>query len=124
LMSIEWIMVGDLKHPLWQAWGKARPASGAPNAWHPLIYHCLDVAAVGEVLVLQRADLLARFAACLGSSGEPMARLFAFLLALHDIGKLSRAFQAKAPEVWWPTGLLGLPGGSSPRDPGHPVTGA
>jgi hypothetical protein len=31
-------------------------------------------------------------------------RLLAFLVALHDIGKFSRPFQAKAPE-YWPTAL-------------------
>jgi CRISPR-associated endonuclease/helicase Cas3 len=52
-----------------------------------------------------------------------MAGLFVFLLALHDIGKLSRPFQGKVPELW-PTSLLGQPDGPPPRDPGHPVTGA
>ena len=117
-------MLQDLNHPLWHAWAKARPARDALHAWHPLVYHCLDVAAVGEALARQQTAPLERLAVCLGSSAEPMARFFAFLLALHDIGKLSRAFQAKAPEVWWPTSLLGVRGGPQPRDPGHPVTGA
>ncbi|WP_372694224.1 HD domain-containing protein, partial [Immundisolibacter sp.] len=28
-------------------WGKADPAYPADPKWHPLVYHCLDVAAVG-----------------------------------------------------------------------------
>ncbi len=51
-----------------------------------------------------------------------MTGLFVFLLALHDIGKLSRPFQGKVPELW-PTSLLGEPDGPPPRDPGHTVTG-
>jgi CRISPR-associated endonuclease/helicase Cas3 len=113
--------------PLWQAWGKARPAPDAVHPWHPLVYHCLDVAAVGEALLRERADTLASLTAHLRSSPEPFARLFIFLLALHDIGKLSRPFEAKAPDVWWPRSLLGPRGTRPPRDPGHPghpVTGA
>jgi len=29
-------------------WGKARPREGENAAYHPLVYHCLDVAAVGS----------------------------------------------------------------------------
>jgi CRISPR-associated endonuclease/helicase Cas3 len=35
-------------------WGKADPKYEAEPKWHPLVYHCLDVAAVGSQ---QRVDL-------------------------------------------------------------------
>ena len=114
----------DLDDPFWHAWGKARPAPEARHSWHPLVYHCLDVAAVGKALLRQRSDKLAGLAVHLGSDPEVIADLLAFLLALHDIGKLSRPFQAKAPDIWCPATLIGPPGGALPRDPGHPVTGA
>jgi CRISPR-associated endonuclease/helicase Cas3 len=116
-------MARDLGRPLWQAWGKARPAPDAVHSWHPLVYHCLDVAAVGETLLHERPELLARLATRFGSNVEPFASTVVFLLALHDIGKLSRAFQAKVPELW-PEHLLGPLPTEPPRDPGHPVTGA
>ena len=116
-------MAPALDHPLWRAWGKARPAPDAVHSWHPLVYHCLDVAAVGETLLHERPDVLARLATRFASDVEALARAFVFLLALHDIGKLSRPFQAKVPELW-PEQLLGPVPTVPPRDPGHPVTGA
>jgi CRISPR-associated endonuclease/helicase Cas3 len=116
-------MARDLGRPLWQAWGKARPAPDAVHSWHPLVYHCLDVAAVGETVLHERPDALARLAARFVSDVEAFAKAFVFLLALHDIGKLSRSFQAKVPELW-PQQFLGPLPTVPPRDPGHPVTGA
>ena len=39
---------------LFRYWGKADPSYPGDPKWHPLIYHCLDVAAVG-VEYFQRA---------------------------------------------------------------------
>lgn len=103
-------------------WGKARPAPSAAHAWHPLIYHCLDVAAVGEELLSQRPEIVEFVASRLGWSGAGFRRLFTFLLSLHDIGKVSRPFQAKAD--WWPTEAFGPRPLSVPTDPGHVTTGA
>jgi CRISPR-associated endonuclease/helicase Cas3 len=74
-------------------WGKARPlASGTPRV-HPLVAHCLDVAAVAVLLPSRR-----------GTAVDP--RMVGFLTSLHDIGKFSRPFQAQAPEHW-PAQYLG-----------------
>ena len=32
---------------IFRYWGKANPADPHEHQWHPLAYHCLDVAAVG-----------------------------------------------------------------------------
>ncbi|WP_246285323.1 CRISPR-associated helicase Cas3' [Nguyenibacter vanlangensis] len=78
-------------------WGKARPASADAAAdgpsMHPLIAHMLDVAAVAVLLPGG------------GNCGLDRRQL-GFLVALHDIGKLLPAFQAKS-EACWPTDVLG-----------------
>lgn len=89
-------------------WAKARPLPDAPAPYHPIIGHSLDVAATAEQLDLQ------------WSVGLPASTLL-FLVALHDIGKFSRAFQAKVPEVW-PEAVLG-DRAAVPHDPGHDTTG-
>ena len=82
---------------LTRIWGKARPFTTGSAGMHPLLAHSLDVAAVATLLP---------GAARLGLDG----RLLGFLVALHDIGKISRSFQAQMPEHW-PGALLGpLPG--------------
>ncbi len=89
-----------------QFWGKAQPGNNAETSWHPLAYHCLDVAACGRVLLegnrLWRKGLARMFAL---HENEALA-LVTFLLALHDVGKFSKPFQAKAPAAW-PASILG-----------------
>jgi CRISPR-associated endonuclease/helicase Cas3 len=114
---------GPSLEPLLRLWGKARPAAQDGPRWHPLIYHSLDVAAVGERLLEARPSAMVQLAARLGCRAETLTRLVIFLLALHDTGKLSRPFQAKVPELW-PENLLGRLGPAPPRDPGHTTTGA
>src|SRR5690242_18931249 len=87
-------------------WGKARPHAGAAHPWHPLLYHCLDVAAVGEALLAEWPWVVEAVADVTGWSPDALRRTLPFLLALHDIGKLSRPFQAKVPELW-PEAWLG-----------------
>src|SRR4051812_10862790 len=103
-------------------WGKARPHAGAAHSWHPLVYHCLDVAAVGEALLAEWRWLAETVADAAGWPPDDLRRTLAFLLALHDIGKLSRPFQAKVPELW-PGGWLGPRPAADLHDPGHGATG-
>ena len=79
-------------------WGKTRP-HGDPRH-KPLLHHLLDVAAVA--LQWQRANptALAREAALLAGRPEHVVKTAAFLVAMHDVGKVSRGFQAKVPDLW------------------------
>ena len=96
-------------------WGKARPTRPGP-AWHPVVYHSLDVAACALALLES------------GTSRPPspwdqvaLRPALAALVALHDLGKFSRPFQAKA-EAHWPAEALGVFAGALP-DPGHDSVG-
>lgn len=52
-------------------WGKAQPleSSRGPQ-WHPLPYHCLDVAAVGEALLTRHHGLRRNLSGLLGLPSE------------------------------------------------------
>jgi len=78
---------------IYRYWGKARPDDETGPAYHLLPYHCLDVAAVGWVLLNPPKSLCLRMAAQLGVEPGWLRDFFVFCLALHDIGKFSRAFQ-------------------------------
>ncbi|WP_328516355.1 CRISPR-associated helicase Cas3' [Ralstonia pseudosolanacearum] len=78
-------------------WGKARMQEGASQRYHLLAFHALDVAACGvELLRLPRFSL-ASLAAELGWPLPVVNKIFAWFLALHDLGKFARAFQNLAP---------------------------
>ena len=92
-------------------WAKADETDGGQVTYHPLIGHALDVAAVATVLT--------------GPQGFRMApSTLAFLIALHDVGKLSRPpFQAKVPYLW-PSALGAYPATRPPpAGPRHDAVG-
>lgn len=89
-------------------WGKARSSPASRHPVHPCVYHSLDVAAVGRVMLERRPDVVAQFAARLAMTTDQTASLVIFLLALHDVGKISSPFQQQVPEHW-PTAALGTP---------------
>ena len=78
---------------IYRYWGKARPDDETGPAYHLLPYHCLDVAAVGFFLLSPEKPLCQRLAAQLGVEPGWLRDFFVFCLALHDMGKFSRAFQ-------------------------------
>ena len=83
-------------------WGKARPPMDRSQAapFHPLPYHCLDVAAVG-VEALRRMPALQRiFAGACQLPEEQLESWVAFWLALHDLGKFAESFQSQCPDVF------------------------
>ena len=79
-------------------WGKAQPLNPQHGPqWHPLPYHCLDVAAVGEALLTRHPGLRQSLSGLLGLPSEETVSVACFLLCLHDIGKFAKKFQAKVP---------------------------
>lgn len=87
--------------PLFFYWGKTRQNADGSWAWHPLVYHCLDVAAVGAAWLESSASLrlfLGRVTQPSLADHQVRAWLL-FFLAAHDLGKWDIRFQWKAPEL-------------------------
>ncbi len=83
----------------WMAyWGKAGRRDDL-TSHHPLVFHCLDVAACGQTYLDRRPELLGQLARWLGLDEAPTRQLLVFLLAVHDIGKFAESFQYKVPEL-------------------------
>lgn len=76
-------------------WGKTRPQDGG-LAWHPATLHMLDVGAVARAWLLTTRPVIPG----LGPWQDAFAAPLTALIALHDIGKFSRPFQAKVPSLW------------------------
>lgn len=79
-------------------WGKAGECDQA-EPYHLLAFHCLDVAAVGEELLLQGPGLLSKLEGLAGIGAESLRRFLPFLLALHDLGKFAEPFQDQRSEL-------------------------
>lgn len=77
-------------------WGKAE-RDGVGH--HLLPYHCLDVAAVGQVLLWRNAALRQKFASITGLDESVCCSWLTTLLAMHDIGKFSECFQNLRPDL-------------------------
>jgi len=85
-------------------WGKAGADEQAGASYHLLPYHCLDVAAVGRVLLEQHPFLANRFEQLFGIPKPILIPWLNLLLALHDCGKFAESFQQLKPELrqtWW-----------------------
>lgn len=102
-------------------WGKARGSLPGEPATHPAAYHGLDVAAAADALLTANPRILMRFSTLLGTPPENARRCLVALVALHDIGKFSDAFQSMVPEAW-PEKVLGSPP-ISPASRHHTVVG-
>jgi CRISPR-associated endonuclease/helicase Cas3 len=77
-------------------WGKAKKAPDPEGPdYHLLVYHSLDVAACGWLLLSDEYRWTKELAGSLGISPEQLRRLFVFFLCLHDLGKFARAFQGQ-----------------------------
>ncbi len=88
-----------------EIWAK----TGDNGAWHPLLLHCLDVAAVASI-ILEREPRQSRerLACALGLSWEQALPWLQLLIAAHDLGKACPGFQCK-----WKN-LSGLDAGRNP----------
>lgn len=81
-------------------WGKASPSFPGDQAWHPLAYHMLDVAAVAAAWWDACPALRNKFLAAFPAMSEQRLRgWMLFFIALHDLGKADIRFQLKAPEA-------------------------
>jgi CRISPR-associated endonuclease/helicase Cas3 len=79
-------------------WAKS---SKVGHLGHPVIAHLLDVAASAEaILKLEPDSTRQRYAEDFGLPQEQAIPLVLALIALHDIGKVSPAFQQKWPQGW------------------------
>jgi CRISPR-associated endonuclease/helicase Cas3 len=90
----------DDDRPILLYWGKAKPQMSSGAQWHPLAYHCLDVAACGRKLLeadTGRRRSLARLASL---DEEALLAWLSFLLAIHDVGKFSDGFQNLRPDLF------------------------
>ena len=92
-------------------WGKADPNYLEEPKWHPLVYHSLDVAAVGASWWDTSPTIQRTFIAAFGYAPLQQHQLRAWILfftALHDLGKFDVRFQLKAPNAlaaaWRPLG--------------------
>jgi len=86
-------------------WGKTdKNVNAEVSSFHLLPYHCLDVAAVGYLLLNPEALRCQRLASQLGVEPKWLRDLFVFCLALHDLGKFARAFQGLQTDL--STGLV------------------
>jgi len=83
---------------MYQYWGKAPDKDSL--IYHPLVYHALDVAAVGQHLLQQQPQLCQTLANRLGLDTETFQRWHGFFLALHDLGKFSYRFQNLRPDLY------------------------
>jgi len=92
-------MVDQSVPSYFQYWGKADPKYPGEPKWHPLVYHSLDVAAVGSVLFAPVKPLCNRLATQLKVAPAWLQRWVTFCLSLHDIGKFSTAFQGLVPNL-------------------------
>ncbi len=76
-------------------WGK----TAEDGSYHLLPYHCLDVAAVGWLLLAPKRTLTTYLSKYLGVQPEWLRRWFSFCLTIHDIGKFATSFQGLKPEL-------------------------
>lgn len=77
-------------------WGKTNGEGG----FHLLPYHCLDVAAIGWVLLQSSNCVRQRLASMLGCGKDDLISWVVFFLGLHDVGKFARHFQALQPDLF------------------------
>jgi CRISPR-associated endonuclease/helicase Cas3 len=99
-------------------WGKT---TLEPGGYHPAMFHLYDVGHVARALLAPAGP--ARFrrviGAALGVDERSLEEWLPLWVALHDIGKISGAFQRKAPEHRARLEAMGLRFGRDPGPLGH-----
>ena len=74
-------------------------SSFCSSSYHLLVYHSLDVAAVGQVFLKQHPLVLGKLSGLTGWSQDDFLKWFIFFLALHDVGKFAESFQNLKPDA-------------------------
>ncbi|AKB47600.1 CRISPR-associated helicase Cas3, protein [Methanosarcina sp. Kolksee] len=92
-------MDNSLNNLMFNNWGKSGPIKEDKNSYHLLAYHCLDVAAVGTLLLEKDKLLAKRITELTGLNKEETQSLIPLLLTLHDLGKFSERFQNLKPDL-------------------------
>jgi len=85
-------------------WGKAHQGTNDRPTYHLLPYHCLDVAAVGTVLLDGHEFLRTSLSRRLELPEMELVAWIKTLLAFHDLGKFAESFQQLVPNLrkqWW-----------------------
>lgn len=87
--------IDSIEEKILLLWGKTQRGSTDPSDYHPALFHMLDVAFVSQYLLDENApprfkNMLAQV---LGTKPETLVDWIPYLVALHDIGKVSIAFQ-------------------------------
>lgn len=80
-------------------WGKAHKENEEGVPYHPLSYHCLDVAACAMELLKLQPTWLNGIAHLSGLKPEQLRVWLVFLLAIHDIGKFADGFQQQRSDL-------------------------
>lgn len=80
-------------------WGKADPNYPGEPKWHPLAYHCLDVAACAGMLLERQPAWLAALGRLSGLAAGRLRPWLIFQAAIHDIGKFGDGFQCLRPDL-------------------------
>ena len=82
---------------LLRCWGKTQCGGTDPKQFHPALFHMLDVGHVARILLTDPASVRWRrvLGLALGADPETLADWLPWFIALHDVGKLSEAFQTQ-----------------------------
>ena len=102
-------------------WGKTSNDAAGASTFHPLAWHSLDVAAVAECLLAIFPGAAAAIRSICGADDLQTGAFLVRLALLHDIGKFSVGFQAKAP-AFFPGCFGALPASTPLGD--HTAIGA
>lgn len=107
---------------LLRLWGKT---SKYTQLFHPALYHMFDVAHIAQQLLSPRATARWRnvLAHTLNADAATLHEWLPYLIALHDIGKLSPPFQILNQKQWERLKSEGFDMGRSGQKQHHTVTG-
>jgi CRISPR-associated endonuclease/helicase Cas3 len=81
-------------------WGKVNISKRSEDEYHLLVYHCLDVAAVGNVLLSLDPKRCIDISTQTGLCPGVIRYMVVFTLMLHDLGKFSKSFQSLHPILY------------------------